>query len=62
MTFRDRAGEFCTGGTRDVGAVAGGGALACVVFFANKLAEMRCSKSCTMSLNFVAVRFSYAVV
>ena len=61
MTLRDRAGVFCTGGTGDVGAVAGGGALACPVFAANKLAEMRCAKSCTMAFIFVAFRFSYAV-
>jgi hypothetical protein len=60
ITFRERVGSLGLGGSGGVGALAGGGALACVVYAATMLAEMRFSNSFTRSFILVLLRFSVA--
>jgi hypothetical protein len=60
ITFRERAGSLCLGGSGCAGALVGAGALACTVYAATMLAEMRFSNICTMSFILVWLRISVA--
>jgi hypothetical protein len=58
ITFGELSGSLYFGCAGGVGVLVGGRALACVVYAATMLAEMRLSNSFTRSLSLVAVRCS----